>query len=268
MSKPHYNRILLTGASGNLGEQLRLGLKGQSPFLRMSDIAPLRAPPLAAHEEFVHCNLSNKAEVIALAKDCDAIVHFGGISTEHSFEEVLEANIKGVFHIYEGARIHKVKRVIFASSNHAIGFHPQGEVIDTDCLQRPDSYYGLSKAYGENLSRFYFDRYGIESVCLRIGSCFPEPIDRRMLITWLSFSDLNELVTNCLNADKVEHSIVYGASNNRDKWWDNSKVAHLGYHPKDTSEAFRAAREATPALPESDPAKKFQGGGYTKMGPF
>jgi uronate dehydrogenase len=261
-------RILLTGASGNLGEQLRQGLRGQSEFLRMSDLAPLRAPPLEAHEEFVTCNLSDKRAVIALAADCDAIIHFGGVSTEHSFEEVLEANIKGVFHIYEGARIHGVKRVVFASSNHAIGFHKQSETIDSDCAKRPDSYYGLSKAYGEDLSRFYFDRYGIETVCLRIGSSFPAPIDQRMLTTWLSFGDLCELVRCSLNAPEVAHTIVFGASHNRDSWWDNSKAAHLGFKPKDNTESFRAEIEAKPRLAPTDPASIYQGGGYVNMGPF
>jgi uronate dehydrogenase len=263
-----FKRILLTGASGNLGEQLRQGLKGQSQHLRMSDRAPLRAPPLEAHEEFIACNLNDKEGVIKLAAEVDAIVHFGGVSTEHSFEEVLEGNIKGIFHVYEGARIHGVKRVVFASSNHAIGFHKQSDIIDSDCAKRPDSYYGLSKAYGEDLSRFYFDRYGIETVCLRIGSSFPEPIDQRMLITWLSFGDLCELVRCSLNAPTVAHTIVFGASNNRDKWWDNSKVAHLGFKPKDNTESFRAAMEAKPSLADNDPAKIYQGGGYVKMGPF
>jgi uronate dehydrogenase len=261
-------RLLLTGASGNLGEQLRIGLQGQSTYLRMTDIAPLRPPPLQPHEEFTVCNLNDKQGVIALGENCDAIVHFGGISTEHSFEEVLEGNIKGVFHIYEAARIHGIRRVIFASSNHAIGFHKQSDVIDSECAKRPDSYYGLSKAYGEDMGRFYFDRYGVESVSLRIGSSFPEPLDRRMLITWLSFADLCELVRCSLNAPKVGHTIVYGASNNRDKWWDNSKAAHLGFKPKDNTENYRSAREETAALPEDDPAKKYQGGGYVKMGPF
>jgi uronate dehydrogenase len=263
-----YKRLLLTGAAGNLGEQLRQGLIGQSEFLRMTDIAPLRPPPLQSNEEFIQCNLNDKQGVIALGKDCDGIVHFGGISTEHSFEEVLEGNIKGVFHIFEAARIHGIKRVIFASSNHAIGFHKQSDTIDSNCAKRPDSYYGLSKAYGEDMGRFYFDRYGIETVCLRIGSSFPEPLDRRMLITWLSFGDLCELVRCSLNAPKVDHTIVYGASNNRDSWWDNSKAAHLGFKPKDNTEGYRETREGTPALDENDPAKIYQGGGYVKMGPF
>jgi uronate dehydrogenase len=144
----------------------------------------------AAHEEIILCDLGDKIGTIALSEGIEAIVHLGGIATEHSFETVLDANIRGIFHLYEGARIHGVKRVIFASSNHAIGFHKQGDVIDAECLTRPDSYYGLSKAYGENMAQFYFDRYGIETVSIRIGSAFPEPHDARMLITWLSFSDL------------------------------------------------------------------------------
>ena len=180
----------------------------------------------------------------------------GGVSIERPFEEILEANIKGVFHIYEGARRHGVKRIVFASSNHVIGFHKQDEVLDADSPRRPDSYYGLSKAYGEDLSRFYFDRYGIETACLRIGSSFPEPKDRRMLSTWLSYRDLTELVRCCLFAPELGHTVVYGMSANRDIWWDNSKAAHLGFHPKDSSEPFRAKVEA---LPPVDPSRSCSG---------
>jgi uronate dehydrogenase len=260
------NRILITGAAGALGKVLRTGLRAQAKILRLSDIAPMAAA--GQGEEVVPCDLADKEGVFKLVEGVDAIVHFGGQATEASFEQVLDANIRGVFHIYEAARKQGCKRVVFASSNHAIGFHKQGEVIDADCLKRPDSYYGLSKSYGEDTARFYFDRYGIESACLRIGSSFPEPIDRRMLITWLSYRDLTELVRCCLVAPQLGHTIVYGASNNRDSWWDNSKAAHLNFKPQDNTEAFRAEREKTPALPESDPAKIYQGGGYVKMGPF
>lgn len=261
-----FKKILLTGAAGALGTVLRQSLAAQTEVLRLSDIASMGEA--AAHEEVIPCDLADKASTIALCEGVEAIVHFGGVSTEHSFETVLGANISGIFHIYEGARIHGVKRVVFASSNHAIGFHKQGDVIDADCLTRPDSYYGLSKAYGENMAQFYFNRYGIETVSLRIGSSFPEPVDARMLITWLSYRDLSELVRCSLVASNVGHTIVYGASNNRDKWWDNSKAAHLGFVPQDNTEAWRASREAMPALAASDPAKMYQGGGYTKMGPF
>lgn len=261
-----FQKILLTGAAGGLGKVLRQSLAAHAEVLRLSDISSMGVA--AANEELIVCDLANKAETIALVKGVEAIVHFGGVATEHSFETVLGANISGIFHIYEGARIHGAKRVIFASSNHAIGFHKQGDVIDSDCLTRPDSYYGLSKAYGEGMAQFYFDRYGIETVSIRIGSSFPEPVDARMLITWLSFRDLSELVRCSLVAPNVGHTIVYGASNNRDKWWDNSKAAHLGFVPQDNTEAWRAAREAMPVLASNDPAKMYQGGGYTKMGPF
>jgi uronate dehydrogenase len=260
------NRLLLTGAAGALGRVLRQRLKPHARVMRLSDKAPVEAA--GDGEEVVHCDLADKRAVDALVEGCDAIVHLGGVSIERPFEEILEANIKGVFHVYEGARRHGVKRVVFASSNHVIGFHKQGEVIDADCPKRPDGYYGLSKSYGEDLSRFYFDRYGIETACLRIGSSFPEPKDRRMLVTWLSYGDLTELVRCCLFAPRLGHTIVYGASDNRDKWWDNRLAAHLGFTPRDSSEVFRVKVEAMPALDPSDPAARYQGGAFVKAGPF
>lgn len=259
-------RLLLTGAAGGLGRILRDSLKPFARVIRVSDVAAM--PPAGPAEEVEPCDLADKAAVDHLVHGCDAIVHLGGVSTERPFEEILEANIKGVFHIYEGARRHGVKRVVFASSNHVIGFHKQGEMLDADCARRPDGYYGLSKSYGEDLSRFYFDRYGIETACLRIGSSFPEPKDRRMLITWLSYRDLTELVRCCLFAPRLGHTIVYGVSDNRDKWWDNSKADHLGFQPQDSSEQFRAKVEALPPLDPQDPAAQYQGGGFVKAGPF
>lgn len=259
-------RLLLTGASGGLGQVLRGSLKPYAQTLRLSDIAPISAAE--DDEEVQLCDLADKAAVHALVQGCDAIVHMGGISTEHPFEQILEANIKGVFHLYEAARQHGVKRVVFASSNHVIGFHKQGEVIDANCAKRPDGYYGLSKSFGEDLSRFYFDRYGIETACLRIGSSFPEVKDRRMLVTWLSYRDLTELIRCCLFAPRLGHTIVYGMSDNRDKWWDNAQAAHLGFKPQDNSEPFRAKAESLPPLAEDDPARIYQGGAFVKMGPF
>ena len=259
-------RLLLTGAAGGLGKVLRRSLKPHARVLRVSDVAAME--PAGAGEEVVPCDLADKAAVDALTEGCNAIVHLGGVSVERPFEEILEANIKGVFHVYEGARRHGVKRVVFASSNHVVGFHKQDEMLDADCLKRPDGYYGLSKSYGEDLSRFYFDRYGIETACLRIGSSFPEPKDRRMLVTWLSYDDLTELVRCCLFAPHLGHTIVYGMSANRDKWWDNGKAAHLGFEPRDSSEPFRAKAELQPPLDPADPARIFQGGAFVKLGPF
>jgi uronate dehydrogenase len=234
--------------------------------MRVSDKVAM--PAAGANEELVECDLADKKAVDELVRGCDAIVHLGGVSVEKPFEEILDANIRGVFHVYEGARRHGCKRVVFASSNHAIGFHKQGEILDATSPRRPDGYYGLSKSYGEDLSRFYFDRYGIETACLRIGSSFPEPKDRRMLITWLSYGDLTRLVRACLTTPKLGHTILYGVSVNRDKWWDNSLASHVGFEPQDSSEPFRAKVEALPGLSPDDPAAIYQGGAFVKAGPF
>ena len=134
---------------------------------------------------------------------------------------------------------------------------------------RPDSYYGLSKAFGENLAQFYFDRYGLETVSLRIGSSFPEPKDRRMLATWLSYDDLERLVVASLTAPVVGHSVIYGVSDNTTTWWDNSSARHVGYRPQDSSEPFRAAAEGRqPSVDTSSAAAIYQGGGFVTQGPF
>lgn len=262
-----FKRLLLTGAAGGLGQVLRERLKGYAEVLRLSDIAAM-APATSAQEEIVECDLADKAAVHQLVEGVDAICHFGGVSVERPFEEILGPNICGVFHLYEAARKHGVKRIIFASSNHTIGFYQQDQQIDAHALRRPDGYYGLSKCYGEDVASFYFDRYGIETVSIRIGSSFPEPQNRRMLSTWLSYDDLTQLIERGLFTEKVGHTVVYGASANRDVWWDNRHAAHLGYQPKDSSEVFRAQVEAQPAPAADDPAMVYQGGAFVAAGPF
>jgi uronate dehydrogenase len=262
-----FNRLLLTGAAGGLGKVLRERLRPYANILRLSDIGEM-APAAGPHEEVVRCDLADKAGVHQLVEGVDAIVHFGGVSVERPFEEILGANICGVFHIYEAARRHGVKRVVFASSNHVIGFYKQDEHLDAHCQRRPDGYYGLSKSYGEDMASFYFDRYGIETVSIRIGSSFPEPANRRMMSTWLSYDDLTQLLERSLHTPNVGHSVVYGMSANRDVWWDNSKAAHLGYQAKDSSEVFRDKVEAQPLPAADDPARIYQGGAFVAAGPF
>lgn len=262
-----FKRLLLTGAAGGLGRVLRPRLKAYCDVLRLSDIAELGSA--AAGEELSQLGLQDAAAVHGLLEGVDAVVHLGGVSVEAAFDPILQANIVGTYNLYEAARKHGVKRVLFASSNHVTGFYRQDEVLDTNAVPRPDGLYGVSKAFGENLARFYFDRYGIETACLRIGSSFPEPKDRRMLATWMSFDDLERLVVSCLTAPLVGYSVVYGMSNNRTQWWDNTKAKHLGYVPQDSSEPFRAAVEARQApLDHSDPAVLYQGGAFVRTGPF
>lgn len=262
-----FSRLLLTGAAGGLGKALRPRLKAYCEVLRLSDIADLGSA--APGEELMPVALQDKAAVDALLKGVEAVVHLGGISTEHSFEEILPANISGTYHVYEGARRHGARRIVFASSNHVTGFYRQDEVIGTDVPMRPDGYYGLSKAFGENLAQFYWDRYGIETVSLRIGSSFPEPKDRRMLASWMSYDDLERLVMSALTAPIVGHSIIYGISDNATAWYDNTQARHIGYRPQDSSDRFRAAVEARqPRIDSKDPVAIYQGGGFVKQGPF
>ncbi|MPV61492.1 NAD-dependent dehydratase [Burkholderia sp. HI2761] len=260
-------RVLLTGAAGNLGRVLRRRLHRYADIVRLSDIEPLG--DASAGEECIRCELSDASAVNALVRNTDAILHFGGVSIERPFEEVLPTNFVGTYHIYEAARRNGVRRVVFASSNHVTGFYRQGERINTVAPVRPDGYYGLSKAFGENVAQFYYDRYGIESVCIRIGSSFPEPTDNRMLSTWLGYDDLEQLVCRAMFVPNVGCTIIYGISENRDAWWDNTLAAQLGYRPVQSTEPWRATVEAKSiVVPSDDPAHRFQGGAFVKAGPF
>lgn len=261
-----FGRLLLTGAAGGLGRELRSRLKPCCSVLRVSDIAPLGAA--AEGEEVVTAALQDAEAMLALLQGVEAVVHMGGISLDGPFGPILQANIVGVHNLYEAARKQGTRRIVFASSNHVTGFYRQDEVISPLDPMRPDGNYGLSKAFGENLSRFYFDRYGIESVCLRIGSSFPEPKDQRMLSTWMSYDDLGRLVLASLTAPAVGHSVIYGMSDNAALWWDNGPAAHIGYRPQDSAEVFRSAVMAREPVPDrSSPAFLYQGGAFVTGGP-
>ena len=262
-----HKRLLLTGAAGALGQQLRHRLAANCQILRLSDRVAFG--PAQDREEIVLADLSDGPAVLALMQDVDAVLHLGGVSTEAAFEPILQANIVGAYNLYEAARKQGTRRVVFASSNHVTGFYRQSETIDTGQAPRPDGLYGLSKAFGENLARLYFDRYGIETACVRIGSSFPEPRDRRMLATWLSFDDLYRLVTACLSTPVLGHSIIFGMSNNAVTWWDNTRARHIGYVAQDSSDNFRpAVYGRTPPPDIDDPAVQYQGGAFVRTGPF
>jgi uronate dehydrogenase len=267
MTTKLHQTILLTGAAGGLGQALRERLKANCDVLRLSDRVAFGEA--GQNEEIVLADLADADAVNTMVAGVDAIIHLGGVSVEGPFEPIMQANILGVYHLYEAARKHGVKRVVFASSNHVTGFYRQSETINADQPARPDGFYGVSKAFGEDLSRFYFDRYGIETACVRIGSSFAEPRDRRMLASWLSFGDLHRLITACLTTPVLGHSIIFGMSDNAVTWWDNSKARHVGYVPQDSSDVFRDAVYARTSAPDlNDPAVQFQGGGFVKAGPF
>jgi uronate dehydrogenase len=266
-STVRFRRLLLTGASGNLGRELRPRLKAYCDVLRVSHRSDLGAP--GAGEEVMTASLEDKAQVLALLDGVDAVVHMGGVSTEQPWEQILAGNIVGMVNLYEAARKHKVRRIVFASSNHVTGFYRQDQVVSPKDPVRPDGFYGLSKAFGENLAQLYWDRHGIETVSLRIGSSFPEPKDRRMLATWMSFDDTERLVVAALTAPIVGHTVIYGMSDNSTTWWDNTPARHIGYRPQDSSEVFRAAVEARqPAIDGTDPVAIYQGGAFVRQGHY
>lgn len=254
-------RVLVTGAAGGLGRILRAGLAGWGPVLRLSDIAPM--DPAGPGEEVVPCDLADREAVRALVRGCDYIIHLGGISGEAPWERILAVNVGGTQHLYDAAVRAGCRRILFASSNHAIGFHARETRLDDASPFRPDSFYGFSKCAGELLARLYWDRHGIETVSVRIGSCFPEPRDRRMLATWLAPEDFVALARAVGEAPRTGCTVVYGASANRESWWDNAHAGFLGWTPRHSSEPFRAAVEArTPRPDPEDPAVRFQGGGF------
>lgn len=262
-----FHRLLLTGAAGGLGRELRSRLPAYCDLLRLSDVADLGTA--AAHEELRMAALEDSSAMLGLLEGVSAVVHLGGVSTEQPWAPILQANIIGAYNLYEAARKQNVRRIVFASSNHVTGFYRQDQVVSPQDPVRPDGLYGLSKAFGENLARLYFDRYGIETVCVRIGSSFAEPLNRRMLASWMSFDDLERLVVASLTAPVVGYSTIYGMGDNTTTWWDNSSARHIGYRPQDSSEPFRAKVEAADPHPDlNDPAVIFQGGPFVRTGPF
>lgn len=258
-------RLLITGAAGGLGSEMRKRLAHMADIIRLSDFADMGEA--AANEEIVQCDLSDKAAVEALVEGCDGIVHFGGKSVEGTWDVVKSANIEGVFNLYEAARKNGMPRIIFASSNHAIGFYRQDQLIDNMVYPRPDGLYGVSKVFGEAMASMYHDKFGQETAIVRIGSSFPAPMDHRMLSSWLSYADFVRLIERVFDVPKLGCPIIYGASNNSATWWDNSNVNWLGWRPQDDSEQFRADLDARMEKPAADaPQVVYQGGTYTADG--
>ena len=265
-SETAFHRLLLTGAAGGLGRELRRRLPAHCEILRVSDVAALGEP--APGEEVMPVDLADADAVLALLDGVDAVIHMGGVSTEQPWEAILPANIVGAYNLYEAARKQGVRRVVFASSNHVTGFYRQDQVIPAGAPAKPDGLYGLSKAFGEDLAQLYSDRHGIETVSLRIGSSFAAPRDRRMLSTWMSFDDMERLVLAALTAKDVGHSIICGVSANPHPWYDNAPAAHIGYVPQDSSAPYAAEIErTTPPGDPTDPAVIYQGGAFVRQGP-
>jgi uronate dehydrogenase len=247
--------LILTGASGNLGRLLASRLAARGHRLLLCDIADF-PDALPQNASFRKIDLTRSEAMSALAAQAEAIVHFGAISTERSFDEILGSNIRGTYHVFELARLTN-SRVIFASSNHTIGFHERGRILDEDCDLRPDSFYGLSKAYGELMARLYWDKHGVESLSIRIGTCLPRPKEPRHLSTWLSQDDLVRMIEAGLSTPALGCRVIWGASHNQRSWW-KSRDEDLGDLRQDDAESFA---DSLSEAETSDPiAQRYQGG--------
>ena len=254
-------RIVFTGASGGIGTMTRPLLAKLYPGLVLSD--RVRPNDLQPGETFVAADLTRPEEVAAAVKGAHSIIHLGGHSVEGTWDQILQANIIGCYNVFEAARQAGVKRVIFASSNHAVGFYPRKRKIRTDVTVRPDSRYGVSKAFGEALGALYADKHGIAVTCLRIGNVGPCPLDVRRLSIWISPEDIVQLFRIGLEHPDIRFDILYGASDNEASWWDNSRARQLGYRPTGKAEDHRAQAEAAQAKIGPDPVGDlFQGGTF------
>jgi uronate dehydrogenase len=257
-------RILMTGASGGIGTSLRKLLPPIYPDLLLSD---LKAPAdLGKNEKFKAANLANMAEVEAMCEGVDGIIHFGGYSVEGPWDDILQSNIIGCYNLFEAAHKKGVKRIVFASSNHAVGFYPRYHRIGTDVTPRPDSRYGVSKAFGEAVGALYADKHGMKVTCIRIGNFGDKPLDHRRLSIWLKPEDLVQLCRIGLEHPDIHFEIFYGASNNERSWWDNHRAIDLGYRPTGRAEDFREHAFAEQAKLNPDPVGDFyQGGAFCGM---
>jgi uronate dehydrogenase len=270
---PAPRTVLLTGAAGGLGTLMREFLPAYGYELRLLDLLPVEGEPDA-----IAADLADKEALREAVRGVDAIIHLAGISLEAPFEKILRANIEGTYHLYEAARQEGVPRIVFASSNHAVGFTPRprgdaplepGALIPIDTPRRPDTFYGLSKSFGEDLAQFYWDKHGLETVSVRIGSCFPEPTSVRMLSVWMSPADGARLFHAALTAEDVGHTVVYGSSANTRLWWDLSTARALGYEPRDDSEPY--AEKLIAEQGELDPdneAHTYLGGHFVSEPPI
>ncbi|MEV0181502.1 NAD(P)-dependent oxidoreductase [Streptomyces sp. NPDC050625] len=265
---PAPRTVLLTGAAGGLGTLMRTLLPEYGYELRLFDVRTVEGEPDA-----ITADLSDTAALREAVRGVDAVLHLAGISLEAPFEKILKSNIEGTYNLYEAARQEGVPRIVFASSNHAVGFTPTPRgtdpLIPVDTPHRPDTFYGLSKAFGEDLAQFYWDKYGLETVSVRIGSCFPEPTGVRMLSVWMSPADGARLFHAALTAEDVGHTVVYGSSANTRLWWDLTSARALGYEPRDDSEPYAEKLIAEHGeLDPENPAHSHLGGHFVNDPPI
>ena len=257
-------KVALSGAGGSVGRILRSALKKRGVDLRSADIAPLE--PLNEGEDLMNGDLRDPAVVDRLLDGVDVLIHLAGTSVERPLPEIVENNLVALYQVYEGARRKKVRRVVFASSNHAFGMYSVKDKLKLDAPYRPDGLYGLSKVWGEAMARMYWDKHGIEGISVRIGTAMGKPPENfRQLSTWFGSEDLVQLMMQCITVPDVGYLAVWGVSNNTRSYWDNTTAAErLGFKPQQNSEDFAAEILKQPN-PLDPVAQQYQGGGFVTL---
>ena len=257
-------KIVLTGAAGRLGSYLREPLLKLTETLVSTDIVS-DIGKLYPNETYISADLSNLPAMMGLLKDADMVVHFGAIGDEAPFDDILQSNIVGAYNIWEAAYKNGVRRVVYASSIHAVGMHKKTDFIGIDAAHRPDTYYGLAKCFAEDLASLYWDKRGVESVCMRILSC-AQVSNARAVGSWLSYADLIQLVEKSITTQVTGFSIVYGVSDNDRAPVDNTLASHLGFKPKDNAEQFSEKVFAESEMSDPhDPGNMCQGGPFASV---
>lgn len=255
--------ILITGAAGLIGSMLRTRIARPDRRLRLLDVAPLTAGP---GEETVQASVTDLDALTRACAGSDAVIHLAGLPGERPWDQIAEVNINGTYAVFEAARRAGTRRVVFASSNHAVGFTPAaGFPVPDYAFPAPDTYYGVSKVAGEALAALYHYRYGLDTICLRILSCRERPAAIRELSTWLSPDDTARLFDACLTTPAPGFRVAFGVSaNTRGGWVSLAEARALGYEPRDDAEVYAADVLATAGEPDpADPVLAHLGGEYT-----
>ncbi len=256
-------KVALSGASGNIGQVLRPALMKLGFELRSAG-GRRALTPVVPQEDVCNGDLNDPAFIDRLLAGVDVLIHMAATSVERPLPEIIDNNLRGLQSVYEGARRHRVRRIIFASSNHAVGMHSVDCKLTLDCDLRPDGWYGLSKVWGEGMARMYWDKHGIEGVSVRIGTAIERPTEFRHLSTWLGNDDLVHLMQRCITVPNIGYMAVWGVSANTRSYWDNAGASALGYHPKQNAEDYAAdiLKQTNPLDPV---AQRFQGGGFVTL---
>ncbi|KAA9010476.1 NAD-dependent epimerase/dehydratase family protein [Histidinibacterium aquaticum] len=257
-------KIVLTGAAGALGTVLREPLSRSADELVSTDIAA-QPESLLPNETWVQADLAKFDEIEPLMKGAEMVVHFGAVVDEKPFPELLGPNYVGAYNVWEAASQHGLRRVVYASSVHAVGLWENNADVDVTAHHRPDTFYGLAKCFAEDMGRMYWEKRGLEAVCLRIFSCTPEPQNARALGTWLSYGDLTQLVTRAVETPTTGFAVAFGVSNNDRSPIKDHGAHFLGYRPRDNAEDWAETLLAKAQPDPTDLAQMRLGGPFASV---